>query len=603
MITGSVCFGNPDGFFNILLMSSDGGELVCHPVSAIGFEGAFYTHPRLPGITEDRCYTDEERDIVVLMSGSIFNRTTLLRKTGLSGQPADPQLAAILFLREGPAFVEKLNGDFAIFILRPREKQAYLFRDQLGICPLAWTERGRTLYFSSDITALCRVFSDGRKIDSEYLLGYFKYIDYSKTPLASVSKLMPGHYLHFSPGATEIKKYWNPERIRIERKMSYESSVAELKELIKDAVRIRCDERYSAGAHVSSGIDSGVVAALARKEYSQQHDFYGLSWSPAGDFAGSFSYDERELVSKSCRDAGIQPVLSEMGETEFSDYVSRYYYNRGYFSEDEATDRASRLKINLIFSGFGGDEFISTGHSGIDLDLLRGLRLQTFFRRNSLRNPKRFIRHLLFFVINPALGILDRRTRKAFSDDARYLKKPYKKSDRNALRNFYFHRSRRQMHLNVFRFYNIPERCESWYLMGFRKGIEYRYPLLDRRIVEYMLRVPSELLCRAGNFRSLLRETGKGIIPEEVRLKESKNDPVYWSWMDQLRQNAAVRFMDEAEAWESNSDLDFVDFELLAGDIAEYRSHEGVAGGEVLFRTLVWLKGLYEFTVRYRQKG
>ncbi len=31
---------------------------------------------------------------------------------------------------------------------------------------------------------------------------------------------------------------------------------------------------------------------------------------------------------------------------------------------------------------------------------------------------------------------------------------------------------------------------------GFRKGVEYRYPLLDKRIIEYMLKVPSELLCK-----------------------------------------------------------------------------------------------------------
>ena len=45
-------------------------------------------------------------------------------------------------------------------------------------------------------------------------------------------------------------------------------------------------------------------------------------------------------------------------------------------------DRAVALDTNLIFSGWGGDEFISTGHLGIDLDLLLDLKLGAFFRRN-----------------------------------------------------------------------------------------------------------------------------------------------------------------------------------------------------------------------------
>ena len=51
----------------------------------------------------------------------------------------------------------------------------------------------------------------------------------------------------------------------------------------------------------------------------------------------------------------------------YVEFTKRFYYNLGYYSEDEVSDRASLLGVNLIFSGWGGDEFISTGHSGIDL--------------------------------------------------------------------------------------------------------------------------------------------------------------------------------------------------------------------------------------------
>ena len=286
--------------------------------------------------------------------------------------------------------------------------------------------------------------------------------------------------------------------------------------------------------------------------------------------------------------------------TDFSRIVSGFYHNRGYFSEDKASDQAVEVKANLIFSGWGGDEFISTGDRGIETDLLRGLRFRTFFRRNKISHPKRFVKDLFIYVLYPLLGILDNRTAKSFRDDARYLKKPFKQSDSDAIRNFYFHTSRRQLHLRMLGFYHLQERCESWAMNGYRKGVEYRYPLLDRRIIEYMLKVPSELLCKTDHFRPILREITKGILPEEVRLQWSKNDPVYWAYMAELFRASAILFMEEINEWKANPDLHFVDFDLLKKDIDKFKDHPDNPDSKVLFRALVYIKGIHEFTVSYR---
>ena len=128
-----------------------------------------------------------------------------------------------------------------------------------------------------------------------------------------------------------------------------------------------------------------------------------------------------------------------------------------------------------------------------------------------------------------------------------------------------------------FRFYNLPERCESWHASGFQKGVEYRYPLLDKRIVEYMLKVPSEHLCRTGYVRPLLREIGKGLLPEEVRLNQDKNDPVL---LGRIGMNSSrVR---PSHLWrrraigDTNPDLNFVDFDLLLKDIDICLTGEGM---------------------------
>jgi asparagine synthase (glutamine-hydrolysing) len=575
-------------------------EVVFHPVVHGDFKGGYYLHPRLPYKPADIYYSDEANDIMVLFSGSVYNESELFDLYKISPPVPHPVLIAAMFLQDGPAYVKKLNGDFAIFIGRQGKKQAWLFRDHIGIRPLAWAIDLQTLFFSSDIIGLCRIFSDGQTINRDYLLGYFKYIDYRITPDEKVKKLLPGHFLHFSENGIRLIKYWEPEKIKTDKKLSHDRMMSDLRFIVHDAVKIRCDPRFTTGAHVSSGIDSGIVSALARKEYEHQDNFYGFSWSPADFTPSDVKYDEREIVIKSCEKINIKTLFSDMKGTDFQRKVTGFYDNHGYFSEDRTAEQAAEVKTNLIFSGWGGDEFISSGDRGIEQDLLFGLKLRKFFRRNPIKHPRVFIKNQLFYVIYPALGILDRGTAKSFGDDAHYIKKPFKSSDRNALRNFYFHTSRHQLHLRLLRFYHLQERCESWAVNGYRKGVEYRYPLLDRRIIEYMLRVPSELLCKTDHFRPLLREISEGILPDEVRLNTHKTDPVYWAYMAELFKESAILFMKEVDEWKDNPALQFIDFELLNEDINKFKNTPDKVDQKVLFRALVYIKAIYEFVKRYR---
>ena len=601
MISGVVSFYDPITLFEAPAEITGDNGITFYPVKHDYFNGGFFLHSGLPYLPEEVYFVDRSRDIMVLLSGVLYNRQTIIQSEKIDREIPDPELIADLFLKYGTEFVADLNGDFAFFILRAARKEAFLFRDHIGARPLAWAGNGKTIHFSTDINSLCKTYKPGTVPDREFLLSYFKYIDFRRTPNKNVSRLAPGHFLNLSEAGIEIIKYWEPELIRTDRNLTYDKMICDLSGIVRDAVKIRCDQRFIAGAHVSGGIDSGLISALARQEYTGQKDFFGFSWSPSLAKAAAAERDERDLVLKMCQHVVILPSFSDMDESDFLRFISGYYSNKGYFSEEDVTERALRLKINLIFSGFGGDEFISTGHSGIDLDLLLRLKFRIFFRRFPISKPKRLIKYFLFYVINPAFGLLDKKTRKGFRDDARYLRKQYKKSDKQALSSFYFHRSRHQMHLKMLDFYYIPERCESWHSMGFRKGIEYRYPLLDKRIIEYMLKVPSELLCMTNHFRPILRVIGKGILSDSVRLNESKNDPVYWAWIDEHFKKAAVNFMEELDSWRRNPDLFMFDFDLLSEDVAGYKTQFNHENHRVLFRTLVYIKAIQEFTLSYRR--
>jgi asparagine synthase (glutamine-hydrolysing) len=580
----------------------DNEDLSYHQVRKGVFNGGYYLHRRLPLTGDDFYFYDSENDLLVLSSGYIYNKTEMADSYGFDAGEPVPRTAARLFLDEGPEFVRRVNGDFVIFIAQPANRRAYLFRDQVGIRPVAYSADNGRLIFSSDINGLCRYLAGKKPVSREFLLGFFKYIDLTTTPYDRVRRLLPGHYLEYTESGVRETRYWDPERIKTENSMDYDEMLSELKELVEDAVAIRSDNRFMAGAHVSSGLDSCTVAALARRNYSRQDTFYGYSWSPSGFTPSDPAYDERELVQSLCSRERIEPVFSGLTREEFLDRVSDFYHNKGNYFEEHTLGQAAANGTNLLFSGWGGDEFISTGDRGIETDLLRRLNLRTYFRRNHIRPVKRFIKYFLLYTLLPAVGILQRNVARSFANDARYLKKPFRKCDRKVLRNFYFHTSRRQLHLGYLRFYHIQERCESWMISGYRRGVEYRYPLLDMRIVEYMIRMPSLLLCRTDYFRPLLRITGKDLLPDDVRLNESKRDPVYMELWYELFRHAGLKLMEEVGQWHNNPELTFIDFEKLNEEIALYRRDPASIDSRALFKSLVYMKAVHQFTVRYHEE-
>jgi asparagine synthase (glutamine-hydrolysing) len=570
------------------------------PVEAEGFSGGFMLHERLPVRESDVCHNDHQNDLLVLFSGYIYNRKELAGHFGFDAGDTEALMAARMFMQEGPAFVSRLNGDFAIFICRPAGRKAYLFRDQAGIRPMAWSLLDGGLAFSTDTRELCRVAGAGRGPDRRFLTGFFRYIDYTVTPCNRVKRLLPGHYLEYSEEGTRVTQYWDPARIATDRSLRHDKVLSDLRSLLEDAVTIRCDSRFTAGAHVSGGLDSGMVAVLARRRYAQQSSFPGYSWSPAEYEAGEIPYDEREMVRSICATAGMTPVFQEITPGAFLRHIERFYYNGGFFIEEGLAAQAAANGTNLIFSGWGGDEFISTGDRGIETDLLRGLKLAAYFRRNPVRPLRRFVKYFLEYTLYPALGILSPAVARSFARDAMYLREPYRKSEREALRNFYFHTSRRQMHLRYLRFYHLQDRCETWTTMGFRLGTEYRYPLLDRRIIEYMISVPSVVLSAPGRFRPLARELAKDMLPEAVVLNNNKKDHLYSAWGEEMMKKTALSVAGEADLWRENPDLGFIDFPLLESDITRYGTDPDGVDSRALIRALVYIKAVHHFSLACR---
>jgi asparagine synthase (glutamine-hydrolysing) len=559
------------------------------------FSGVHLYDLNLSFIKNDFIYIDKYNEILVCLDGFIYNKEDISNKLPSKNLARNsPQLICEAFLLFGESFVSELNGDFIICIYQKKINKVFFFRDHLGIRPLAICRIGQTVYFSSDIFGFSKALFSRHRIDPKFLLNLFiTYdLDYTVLPNNNVERVKPGHYMCFQADCQSKHRYWDLTKIEKDNHLSFHKVKDDLEFLLKDAIKIRSDKRFNASSHLSGGLDSGIVAVLARKEFADQPKFYGFSWTPGFSMVReNIKDDERLLINDICNLYKITPYYSNYTFDDYFSFMSNWRCFSEYVCENEIIKGAQLNKINLIFSGWGGDEFLSFGNRGIDFDLIREWNWATFLRKYPLSRPKRLISALIFNVIFPASV----RSYLRYKTDPfifRFIKNGLKHNLLPADKIISSY-SRRQIHLQLLESNHLSARCEDWYVNGQHSGIEYRYPLLDKRIVEYMLKVPSKYLVEGSNNRVIMRNIGKNVLPERVLINVSKEDPVKDMVLRKLGHDALVILIKEISDFKDNSDLDFVDFDKLNETIRQTTNDQDK---DNLILILFSIKRAHEFT-------
>lgn len=611
MIYGATTIGNPEIPANHLrrleeLMNWPGS--IHQAVNYGNFAGGFFYDPRLPFKPTDFYWVDQYKELMVLMSGVIFNRIEIIERLSLTSSIiSEPELVLAAFNEWGEAFVKELNGDFAIFVYQKNNNKSFLYRDHLGVRPIAYSKINNTTWFSSDGIVLCKALYGEEEIDQQFMLNYLIRHGLQSTnllesflllPNKKAHSIFPGHYIQLTSSGIFDKKYWTPEDIPEDNQLDFETMIREIKSLLDDAVKIRCDNRFVAAAHVSGGLDSCIVASLAKKEFKGQDEFLGFCWSPSGQVNGTFKYDERILVNKLGELTGIKTIFTNIDANDYINFLADWRNGGDLFTEDKVIKSGLINKTTLIFSGWGGDEFISIDSMGIDSDLVFKFQWRSFFRKNSFFRPKHWIGSILLNVILPALSLRYYSTKKPWSFYSKYLTDKFKPKAKT-INDLYHWQSRRDIHLRFLNYKHIADRFEHCSNHGFRNGIEYRYPLVDKRIIEFMFKVPSRLLFKNGYYRILLREISEGLVPEEIRWNVSKQDPVRFQTLTELFDNVCIQVMDEVDDFKTNPELNFINFDLLKKDIADFRKGLITQRPSEAFEILMFLKKAAEFTKGY----
>ncbi|HLP94346.1 MAG TPA: asparagine synthase B [Saprospiraceae bacterium] len=411
-----------------------------------------------------------DRKLVLAVNGEIYNHRGIRRQfegTYDFQTESDCEVILPLYQTKGKNFLEDLNGIFA-FALYDTETNAYLIaRDHMGIIPLymGWDQHGN-FYVASELKALEGICKQ-------------------------IKEFPPGHLL-YSPEGMEPQAWYKREWNTFDAVKDNVSDIETLRNALEHAVERQLMSDVPYGVLLSGGLDSSVIAAIAKKYAPRRIETGSISeawWPQLHSFAVGLKGSPDLAAARKMADY-LKTVHHEIHFTiqEGLDAVRDVIYHLETY--DVTTVRASTpmylmarviksMGIKMVLSGEGSDEL--------------------------------FGGYLYFHKAPNAQAFHEETVRKLGK-------------------------------LHLYDCLRANKSLAAW-------GVEGRVPFLDKEFMDVAMRLNPEDK-RPGNGRIekwILRKAFEDVLPPEIawRQKEQFSDGVGYSWIDTLKEITSKAVSDE----------------------------------------------------------
>jgi asparagine synthase (glutamine-hydrolysing) len=496
---------------------------------------------------------------LVATTALLNNRDELAFKLGWTeveaAARADSAFVLAAYEKWGEACLLQLNGAFALAVWHPRERRLFCAVDPFGAHPLYFWQRSGRLAFASTLRGLLALPEVSRALDEETFAEHVAGVRHvsGRTFYRDIARLNAAESLHFSASGIRRERYWQPSPVRELRLGSdseyQEAFRAELAGAVRRSLR---GPPGQAGVLLSGGLDSSAVTVVAARILAERgRRLQCIHAVPAAD--GRYHAPQRQLDETHY----VRLLQARSPEIDFhflpaTSHVAPRDAWDGYFSDHlvpfsslpllRDRERAARLDplgLRLMMTGVGGNTVVSLealdsgylahlarsarwlawwrearGHSRVFGVPLRRLARQTVLRPlgQALRStPGSAYRQSGFTLLHPSIrartGIEGR-----FLAQARAASRPAW-DFRRLLADRIADGSLHQTGASPSTITREPGSAIA------------AAPLCDRRLNEFCLALPFEQQIRDGWDRRLLRESMRGLLPDEVRLRVTRGFP------------------------------------------------------------------------------
>jgi len=461
------------------------------------------------------------------------------------GETSNAALARCAYERWGTDGFVKLIGDWSLVIHDHVNRSIVLASDFAGVRPLYYCVQSGQVQWSSRLQSLVEATGIS-ELDEQYVRGFLLLGGCpNRTPYKGIYSVPAGHAVCVSSEGTKIHRFWSlpvGDVIRYRDERRYEE---ELRALFREAVAVRLQTESPVLAELSGGLDSSSVVSMA--SHLIRSGSVGATRLSNVSYVWKNSLDEpfiREMESF-CGIDGHHisthdvPVISE---TQPGDAMPEVFYPL----RAATAAVADSLGAATVLTGTGGDLMMGNWFDDrLQVTAsLRRFRISKAWKEalawsKILRLPVYSIlwqgfRAALPPSLAPAAiyaapdgsyaprsietslldGVNDQREPESFLSDA-WMQAPPE-------RRRYFHALSTMLELRIL------QPAEPL------QHLDYTHPFAHRPLVEFLMVVPTDILCRPGEPRRLMRFAMSDLWPLKLQKRRSKG-PFSTPWQEALR--------------------------------------------------------------------
>ncbi len=498
------------------------------------------------------------QEYTIVADTRLDNREELLKKLNISdATTSDAFLILRAYIQYGEPCVDHLIGAFAFIIWDSNKKEFFGARDHIGIKPFNYYFKDGKFLFGSQRKSILAADNIDKYADWEFIVHKLsnRMSVHDRTENLHIKKLLPAHIIKVTKKGVRTQRYWN---LDIEKETIYKNEqdyIDHFLDLFKQSIKARMHGSSKISSHLSGGLDSSGITALAatiNKRLNKELHTYSYTFPRTENLkAPNGYYNFNHLVDKQIDLSNIshahsidQPTLPNFRgrvehEATVSDGIS---WSNNTNTEYEIQQAAEKDGVGLLLSGFLGDEIITSFCRPYYLDYLhRGQYIKFFTSKHKGKYRPDYLLLLFGLKISKSLGLgvsqywsyLYQKTKKTGSSSHYITNSHLFNTDyveqNPKLQAILQDQSIPEIHkkiptsLKEYQRNHInrlwtSRRIESENQAALHFKMEYRYPMADIRLLQYVLSLPLEQKWSENQNRYLYRRAMKGYVHEDIRL-------------------------------------------------------------------------------------
>lgn len=470
-------------------------------------------------------------DYVIIFNGEIYNyiklRNALLKEGVTLRTTSDTEVLLYYYIKYGEKCVDYFEGMWSFVIYDPKKGGIFLSRDRFGEKPLFYYKSRDGIYFGSEVKFLTALSEDSFTVNQKHLYRYmvngFRSLHKSGELFYNELREVDRAKNMFIDSELRISSetYWSP-RMR-SSSMTLEDAIDGVKQRLHEALKMRLRSDVPLAFCLSGGVDSSLLASIASKVMHYDVSTFSI-------IDNDERYDERDNIYATVNDLNCQHRYIEISTNDsllrLKNLIGYHgaplstisYYIHSLLLEEMANDG-----YKVAISGTAADEIFTGYYDHFNLHLNEIAKSECYGQR-----LEEWEMHIAPHVRNPYLKNPKLYSEKPNERGHIYLNheefESYLKVDfaEEFKEEFFCPSLLRNRMLNELFYEIVPVILKEDDLNAMMNSVENRSPYLDSKLFEFVYSIPAEYLISGGYAKYILREAGKGILNDKVRLDRKK---------------------------------------------------------------------------------